>query len=176
VRDRFRGLRLGKPIIHRPIQVERDLRHLTRREECAHGDETAVAGGEIGAYPQEDRGRLDAEAGRIALGWLVVQDIIVILALVLVPVAARGDASLSELLMAFGQKALQIAGFVAAVVVVGRRAIPWLLGKVADTGSRELFTLAVVVAALGIAYGSASLIRRLACARRILCRSGARRN
>jgi len=52
---------------------------------------------------------------------------------------------------------LQVAGFVVAVIVVGRRAIPWALGQVARAGSRELFTLAVIVIALGIAYGSAAL-------------------
>ena len=117
----------------------------------------AIASTAVATRALEDRGRLDAQAGRIALGWLVVQDIVVILALVLVPVAARGDASPSELLTAFGQTVLQVTGFVAAVVVIGRRALPWLLGKVAASGSRELFTLAVIVVALGIAYGSATL-------------------
>ena len=117
----------------------------------------AIASTAVATRALEDRGRLDAQAGRIALGWLVVQDIVVILALVLVPVAARGDASPSELLTAFGQTVLQVTGFVAAVVVIGRRALPWLLGKVAASGSRELFTLAVIVVALGLAYGSATL-------------------
>jgi len=117
----------------------------------------AIASTAVATRALEDRGRLDAPPGRIALGWLVVQDIVVVLALVMVPVAGRANVSASELFVALGQVLLQITGFVAAVLLVGRRAIPWLLGKVAEAGSRELFTLAVIVIALGVAYGSATL-------------------
>jgi CPA2 family monovalent cation:H+ antiporter-2 len=117
----------------------------------------AIASTAVATRALEDRGRLDAPPGRIALGWLVVQDIVVVLALVMVPVAGRANVSASELFVALGQVLLQITGFVAAVLLVGRRAIPWLLGKVAQAGSRELFTLAVIVIALGVAYGSATL-------------------
>jgi CPA2 family monovalent cation:H+ antiporter-2 len=117
----------------------------------------AIASTAVATRTLEERGRLDALPGRIALGWLVAQDIVVILALVLVPVLGHGSASVSDLLTAFGQTVLQVAGFIAAVFLIGRRAIPWLLGQVARAGSRELFTLAVIVIALGVAFGSASL-------------------
>jgi CPA2 family monovalent cation:H+ antiporter-2 len=117
----------------------------------------AIASTAVATRALEARGRLDAPPGRIALGWLVVQDIVVILALVLVPLAGRVTASASDLLIAMGQVLLQIAGFVVAMVVIGRRAIPWLLNTVARAGSGELFTLAVIVIALGLAYGSATL-------------------
>src|SRR5215207_11357371 len=117
----------------------------------------AIASTAVATRVLEERGMLNARPGRIALGWLVVQDIVVVLTLVLVPVLGRGNASASDLLLALGQTLLQVAGFVVAVVVVGRRAIPWALGHVARAGSRELFTLAVIIIALGIAYGSAAL-------------------
>jgi CPA2 family monovalent cation:H+ antiporter-2 len=117
----------------------------------------AIASTAVATRVLEERGMLNARPGRIALGWLVVQDIVVVLTLVLVPVLGRGTASASDLFLALGQTLLQVAGFVVAVVVVGRRAIPWALGHVARAGSRELFTLAVIIIALGIAYGSAAL-------------------
>lgn len=118
----------------------------------------AIASTAVATRALEERGHLTATPGRIALGWLVAQDIVVILALTMVPVvSARRSVDVSELLLEFGRALVQIAGFVAIIVVVGKRAIPWLLGYVARVGSRELFTLAVIVVALGIAYGSAML-------------------
>jgi CPA2 family monovalent cation:H+ antiporter-2 len=97
-------------------------------------------------------------AGHVALGWLVVQDIIVIIALVLMPVLGKAeDLNAHHLLNALGRTLLQIAGFAAVMIVVGRRFIPATLRYVARIGSRELFTLAVIVMALGIAYGSAEI-------------------
>ncbi len=118
----------------------------------------AIASTAVATRALEERGQLAAPAGRIALGWLVAQDIVVILALTLVPVLAAGGAfEASDILIELGRAVLQFAGFVVIIVLVGRRAIPWVLGYVARIGSRELFTLAVIVIALGIAYGSAIL-------------------
>lgn len=118
----------------------------------------AIASTAVATRALEERGQLAAPAGRIALGWLVAQDIVAILALTLLPVmATTRDISSSDLLLEAARALAQIVGFVAIIAVVGRRAIPWLLGYVARIGSRELFTLAVIVVALGIAYGSAML-------------------
>ena len=111
----------------------------------------------------ETLGILDTYTGRIAVGWLVVEDLAMVLVLVLLPplagslggvVAAPGAANVWSTL---GWTALQVGGFVALMLVVGRRVFPWVLWQVARTGSRELFTLCVVAAAVGIAFGSAAL-------------------
>ena len=115
----------------------------------------------------EERGALDSGPGRIAVGWLIVEDLAMVLALVLLPALAGllggdsrglagqigGDSLLATLALTLGKVAL----FLALVLVVGRRVIPWALSQVARTGSRELFTLSVLATALGIAYGSAEL-------------------
>ena len=110
----------------------------------------------------EAHGVLKSVNGRIAVGWLVVQDLVMVLVLVLLPPLAGwlgGSKAASEsnlaytLLFTFGQ----IAVFVGLMLVVGRRVFPWILWQVARTGSRELFTLSIVAAAVGIAYGSAEL-------------------
>jgi CPA2 family monovalent cation:H+ antiporter-2 len=114
----------------------------------------------------EDRGALETGDGRIAVGWLIVEDLVTVLVLVLLPVlavplggtadpaAAAGGASLAT---AIAWTLAKGAAFVIFMMVVGRRAVPWLLERVARTGSRELFTLAVLAIALGIAVGAASL-------------------
>jgi CPA2 family monovalent cation:H+ antiporter-2 len=118
----------------------------------------AIASTAVATRALAERGRLDTTAGRIALGWLVVQDIVVILALVLVPVVFQSATTPSaSWLTGIGQVVLQLAGFVIAMSFAGRRFIPWLLGHVARMGSRELFTLAVIVIALGIASASTFL-------------------
>ena len=111
----------------------------------------------------EARGILDTMNGRIAVGWLVVEDLATVLVLVLLPPLAGvlgGNASASgagPLWMTIGKTLLEVSAFVALMLIVGRRALPWLLAQVARTGSRELFTLAVVTSAISIAYGSAQL-------------------
>ena len=114
----------------------------------------------------EDRGILDSADGRIAVGWLIVEDLVTVLALVLLPAlagalgaapAAGGAAAGNPLLVTIALTLLKVAAFVATMLVVGRRTIPWLLGRVARTQSRELFTLAVLSVALGIAVGAAAL-------------------
>jgi CPA2 family monovalent cation:H+ antiporter-2 len=115
----------------------------------------------------ESRGILETVNGHIAVGWLVVEDLVTVLVLVLLPplslwlggnaqVPAPGAAERS-LLTTLAFTLGQVAVFIALMLVVGRRIFPWLLWQVAGTGSRELFTLCVVAAAVGIAYGSAAL-------------------
>ena len=106
----------------------------------------------------EARGALDSINGRIAVGWLVVQDLIMVLVLVLLPAlgGTSTEANTSPAL-AVGITLGKVAAFVAVMVVAGRRLLPRLLWLVARTGSRELFTLSVVAAAVGVAYVAAAL-------------------
>jgi CPA2 family monovalent cation:H+ antiporter-2 len=110
----------------------------------------------------EERGAVGSVNGRIAVGWLIVEDLAMVLALVLLPAAAEllgGGAALStsDLLLDLGLTMGKVILFVVIVMMVGPRVVPWLLSQVARVGSRELFTLAVLAVALGIAYGSAKL-------------------
>lgn len=110
----------------------------------------------------ESRGILETMNGRIAVGWLVVEDLATVLVLVLLPSFAdvlTGDATGSATAKALliGRTLLEVGAFIVLMLVVGRRLLPWLLWQVAKTGSRELFTLLVVAAAIGIAYGAAKL-------------------
>jgi monovalent cation:H+ antiporter-2, CPA2 family len=118
----------------------------------------------------EERGTLDSFNGRIAVGWLVVEDLVTVLVLVLLPALAgalggnAGDAAghghgaaeggvLKALAVTLGQVAL----FVGFMLLVGRKLFPWILWQVARTNSRELFTLCVIAAAVGIAYAATVL-------------------
>jgi monovalent cation:H+ antiporter-2, CPA2 family len=106
----------------------------------------------------EQRNELDTENGHIAVGWLIVEDLATVLALVFLPaLATGGGADASSLLVSLGTTAFKVAVFVALMLIGGRRIVPWILHQVARAGSRELFTLAVLAIALGIAYGSAHL-------------------
>jgi monovalent cation:H+ antiporter-2, CPA2 family len=109
----------------------------------------------------ESRNLIETERGRIAVGWLVVEDIVMILALVLLPAVAGavGDSEggLTELAAAAGVTLLKIAAFFAIILLIGRRVIPWALHWVVHTGSRELFRLAVLAIALGVAFGAAMI-------------------
>ena len=100
---------------------------------------------------------LHTRAGHIAVGWLVVEDLFTVLALVLLPVLVSGTADPASLALALLRTALEVAVMVFFTFVVGQRVVPALLDRVAATGSRELFTLTVLVVALGIAFGSAML-------------------
>ncbi len=105
-----------------------------------------------------DNDLMHTASGRIAVGWLIVQDLVMVLVLVMLPIAARSsDTGALPLLRAAGLAVLKIALLVGFTLVVGKRLIPALLGYVAKTRSRELFTLTVLVLALGIAVGSAKL-------------------
>ncbi len=112
----------------------------------------------------ESRGLLETHNGQIAGGWLVVEDLATVLVLVLLPPLAgllggNGEASGSgtSLWLALGKTLLQISAFIALMLLVGRRVLPRALWLVARSGSQELFTLAVIAAAIGIAYGASAL-------------------
>lgn len=110
----------------------------------------------------EDRGLLDSIDGRIAIGWLVVEDLVTVLVLVLlpalaVPLGGTAFAAGGNLFATLGITLAKVAAFVILMFVVGRRAVPWLLERVARIGSRELFTLSVLAVALGIAVGASVL-------------------
>jgi len=110
----------------------------------------------------ESLGQLETFHGRIAVGWLVVEDLAMVLVLVLLPplgqaLAGSGSASPEQLARSIGSTLLQVSLFVALMLVVGRRVFPWLLWQVQKVGSRELFTLCVVAAAVSIAYGATLL-------------------
>ncbi|MGV1685116.1 YbaL family putative K(+) efflux transporter [Sphingopyxis sp. NJF-3] len=104
------------------------------------------------------RDMVETEKGRIAVGWLIVEDLAMVLALVLLPAmfGGRGDESGGAgLLQSAGIVALKVVGFVAFMLIVARRILPAVLHWVAHTGSRELFRLAVLAIALGVAFGAA---------------------
>lgn len=105
----------------------------------------------------EALGTLREESGRIAVGWLVIEDLLTVLAMVLLPALAVTPESGAALWLDLAWTLGKVAAFVALMLIVGARLLPWLLDQVARTGSRELFTLAVVAAALGIAFGAAEL-------------------
>ncbi|MDO9370704.1 MAG: YbaL family putative K(+) efflux transporter [Sphingopyxis sp.] len=104
------------------------------------------------------RDMVETEKGRIAVGWLIVEDLVMVLALVLLPAmfGARGDEGGSAgLLQSAAIVLLKVVGFGAFMFVVARRVLPWVLHWVAHSGSRELFRLAVLAIALGVAFGAA---------------------
>jgi CPA2 family monovalent cation:H+ antiporter-2 len=109
----------------------------------------------------QERRLVETKRGRIAVGWLIVEDIAMVLALVLIPalsgiLGGKGEAmSGNALLLTLGMTLGKVVAFVAVMLIVGRRVIPWILERIADTGSRELFRLAVLAIALGFALGSA---------------------
>jgi CPA2 family monovalent cation:H+ antiporter-2 len=110
----------------------------------------------------EERGELDSFNGRIAVGWLVVEDLVTVLMLVMLPALAgplggKASAGGGSLWMTLAMTLGQVAAFIVFMLVVGRKLFPWFLWRVARTGSRELFTLAVIAAAVGIAFGSSEL-------------------
>ncbi|MEI9419983.1 cation:proton antiporter [Mesorhizobium sp. Cs1299R1N1] len=121
----------------------------------------------------QERRLIETERGRIAVGWLIVEDLAMVLALVLLPALAgvlggqeHANAHSGDLLSlpasygiwgVVGITLAKVAAFVVVMLVVGRRVIPWILHYVAHTGSRELFRLSVLAIALGVAFGAAKL-------------------
>ena len=112
----------------------------------------------------EARGLLKSINGQIAVGWLVVEDLVMVLVLVLLPALAgvlspadTGSGTGVPLWETIGITLAKVAGFIALMLVVGRRLLPKLLWWVARTGSQELFTLGVVAVAVGVAFGAAKL-------------------
>lgn len=106
----------------------------------------------------EERQLIDSQRGQIAIGWLIVEDLVMVLALVLLPAIAgmfeEGNASISMVLLDLLITIGKVVAFMVLMMVVGRRAVPWILARSAATGSRELFTLSVLALALGIAFGA----------------------
>ncbi len=110
----------------------------------------------------ESRGMLDSMNGRVAVGWLIVQDLAMVFVLVLIPPLAgqfdgTGSSDASRLWIDLGITLAKVSVFIALMLVAGRRFVPRLLWRVARTGSRELFTLSVVAAAVSIAYAASAL-------------------
>ncbi|MNK58632.1 Inner membrane protein YbaL [compost metagenome] len=119
----------------------------------------------------QDRHLLETRQGHIAIGWLIVEDLAMVIALVLLPAianilgtqtggaeaAAAGGPGIQALVTGIALTIAKVVAFVAFMLIVGRRAIPWLLHRVALTGSRELFRLAVLAIALGVAFAAANL-------------------
>ena len=112
----------------------------------------------------EARGLLESEDGRIAIGWLIVEDLVTVLALVLLPALAGplgapgvGGAAAGEIWAAIGLTLGKVGVFVALMLVVGARVFPRLLKLVEGTRSRELFTLAVIALSLGVGFVSAEI-------------------
>ncbi|MHC2299113.1 YbaL family putative K(+) efflux transporter [Rhizobium mongolense] len=123
----------------------------------------------------QERRLVETERGKIAVGWLIVEDLAMVLALVLIPAAASiggGEHAPVEPLSAglnrlfgldlgisgiIGMTLVKVALFVALMLVFGRKLIPWTMHRIAHTGSRELFRLGVLAIALGVAFGAAKL-------------------
>lgn len=113
----------------------------------------------------EERKQLKSDAGRIAMGWLIVEDLVIVVALVLMPllIIAPGETlSGAELAKSIGWTLIKVAGFVSVMLVVGAKVLPWVLVRIAHTKSRELFTLGVLAIALGIAWVAYSLFHSFA--------------
>jgi len=114
----------------------------------------------------EERNLVNSVNGRIAVGWLIVEDLAMVLTLVLLPafaemlggkpIAGHGQSDL-PVLLELAITLAKVAAFAAIAILLGPRVVPWMLARVARTGSRELFTLSVLAVALGIAYGSAQV-------------------
>lgn len=106
----------------------------------------------------EERQLIDSQRGQIAIGWLIVEDLVMVLTLVLLPAFSgmleSHHSSPAELLTGLAVTIGKVIAFMVLMMVVGRRVVPWILAKTASTGSRELFTLSVLALALGIAYGA----------------------
>lgn len=109
----------------------------------------------------EERQLIDSQRGQIAIGWLIVEDLAMVLTLVLLPafgnMMGNENASTGQLFTELAITIGKVIAFITLMVVVGRRVVPWILAKTASTGSRELFTLSVLALAMGIAYGAVGL-------------------
>ena len=109
-----------------------------------------------------DRGLLNSVNGKIAVGWLLVEDLVMVLVLVLLPATAvllggtpiAGSDPTANIWMTLAITLLKVAGFIAFMLIIGKRLVPFIMQIVARLGSRELFTLTVVAAAVSIAFGA----------------------
>ncbi|MCB6184478.1 cation:proton antiporter [Leeia sp. TBRC 13508] len=108
----------------------------------------------------EDVGHMETEGGKIAIGWLVTEDIATILALVLLPLLATqtdSHANTQPLWLVLVMTLVKVSMFIAVMTLVGKRIIPWMLERIVHTGSREMFRLGVLSVALGVAYAASAL-------------------
>jgi CPA2 family monovalent cation:H+ antiporter-2 len=112
----------------------------------------------------QERRLIETERGRIAVGWLIVEDLATVIALVMLPALApvlkgglQNGPDLMSLLMPIGLTLAKVTAFMAVMLLIGRRVIPWILHYIAHTGSRELFRLSVLAIALGCAFAAATL-------------------
>lgn len=115
----------------------------------------------------QERDLIESQQGRIAVGWLIVEDLAMVLALVLLPAMAgllgggEGEAKAApatmDVLIEIFSTLGKVVAFVVVMMVIGRRFIPWMLERIVWTGSRELFRLGVLAVALGVAFGAYSL-------------------
>lgn len=119
----------------------------------------------------QERRLMETDRGRIAVGWLIVEDLVMVLALVLMPAIAglingnSGNVPTDPLIAALGLgivgiillTLIKVALFIALMLVVGKRLVPWILETISASGSRELFRLGVLAIALGVAFGAANL-------------------
>jgi CPA2 family monovalent cation:H+ antiporter-2 len=112
----------------------------------------------------QERRLIETERGRIAVGWLIVEDLVMVLTLVLLPALAGllggeagGSPNIADVAQTTALTIAKVAAFVAIMLIVGKRVVPWVLHYMAHTGSRELFRLSVFVIALGAAYAAAEL-------------------
>ncbi len=108
----------------------------------------------------EERQLIDSQRGQIAIGWLIVEDLVMVLTLVLLPAVAgmaeKGDVGPASLAVDMGITIGKVIAFIAIMMLVGRRLVPWIMSRAAATGSRELFTLSVLALAR-IAFGAVEL-------------------
>src|SRR5690606_3866257 len=129
------------------------------------GFSLASASTEVLLRAMEERRLLETVRGKIAVGWLLVEDLSCVLALVMMPViaglsgpeASGQTHTAGSVATSIGWTLVQLGLFVAVMLLVGRRVIPWVLERIAGTGSRELFTLSVLAIALGVAFGASAL-------------------
>ena len=125
-----------------------------------YGLSLSVASTVVVLRAMEERRLLDTGRGRIAIGWLIVEDLAMVVALVLLPAVAgamEGEGGVGKVSVALLWTLFKVGTFVAVMLLVGRRVVPWILERVAGTGSRELFTLCVLALAMGIAFGASEL-------------------
>ena len=124
----------------------------------------------------EERQLIDSQRGQIAIGWLIVEELVMVLTLVLLPAVAgmmeQGDVGFATLAVDMGITIGKVIAFIAIMMLVGRRLVPWIMARSAATGSRELFTLSVLALALGIAFGAVELFDVSFAPWCVLCRDG----
>jgi len=141
------------------------LMGLSDLEATLMGFALSVASTVVLLRAMEERKQVKAEVGRIAMGWLIVEDLVIVIALVVLPllIIQPGETlSGGQLAASIGWTLFKVAGFSAIMLVVGARVLPWVLVRIAHTRSRELFTLGVLAIALGIAWVAYALFHSFA--------------